>query len=372
MSAIGYTACAVSSVFFGSMFVPVKSYDTRDGIFAQWMMSIAILLVGFVVFAYTGFVGFYPLAMLGGASWCIGNYHVHYQVYNVIRYSGNATAIPIIQRLGLAVSILIWNTSNCLTGWAGGRFGLFGMKPQVPASPYLNYLGLIFVIIGGSIFAQVKSEPASSASSKKSNRASFDMENLNSEEKKALNTTESSDDGGLDTEIIRPKKDLNSGSQRLMAFITALIAGVFYGMTFVPVIRMIDNEDLYVGYPKDGLSYVFSHYFGIFITSTIIFVIYSIFRRNQPYAPPNLFLPGMAAGCFWAIAQTSFFVANQHLSSAVTFPIISQMPGCIAAAWSIFYYREIHGKRNFLLLGAAMSITITGAVLVGISKEFKF
>lgn len=36
------------------------------------MMSIAILLVGFIVFATTGFPGFYPLAMLGGASWCIG------------------------------------------------------------------------------------------------------------------------------------------------------------------------------------------------------------------------------------------------------------------------------------------------------------
>lgn len=351
---IELAACAVSSVFFGSMFVPIKSYDSRDGIFAQWMMSIAILLVGFIVFATTGFPGFYPLAMLGGASWCIGN----------------ATAIPIISRLGLAVSILVWNTSNCLVGWAGGRFGLFGMKAQVPASPFLNYLGLVFVVIGGSIFAQVRSEPLPIA--KKTSRTSFDLENLNSEEKKALNTTESSDDGGLETEVLRPDKNLNSGTQRFFAFITAIVAGFFYGMTFVPVIRMIDNPQLYPFYPQDGISYVFSHYFGIFITSTIIFVIYSIFRRNQPYAPPNLFLPGMAAGCLWAVAQTSFFVANQHLSQTVTFPIISQMPGCIAAAWSIFYYREIRGKKNFILLGAAMSITITGATLVGLSKNIKF
>lgn len=354
MSAIGAMACAVSSVFFGSMFVPIKSYDTKDGIFAQWMMSIAILLVGFVVFAYTGFPGFYPIAMLGGASWCIGN----------------ATAIPIIQRLGLAVSILVWNTSNCLIGWASGRFGLFGTNASIPASPFLNYLGLVFVIIGGSIFAQVRSEPPNQK--KKPSRTSFEMENLNSEEKKALNTTESSDDGGVETEIVRPAKDLGSESQRLIAFVAAVISGLFYGMTFVPVSRMIDNPQIYKGYPSVFLPYVFSHYFGIFLTSTIIFVIYIIFRRNQPYAPPTLFLPGMAAGLLWAIAQTSFFVANQHLSSAVTFPIISQMPGCIAAMWSIFYFREIRGKRNFMLLGAAMSITITGAILVGLSKTFKF
>uniref|UniRef100_A0A8R1DQ15 Transmembrane protein 144 n=1 Tax=Caenorhabditis japonica TaxID=281687 RepID=A0A8R1DQ15_CAEJA len=331
------------------MFVPIKSHDSRDGIFAQWMMSIAILLVGFIVYAFIGFPGFYPLAMLGGASWCLGN----------------ATAIPIISRLGLAVSILIWNTTNCLTGWAGGRFGLFGMKAQLPASPLLNYLGLICVVIGGSLFAQVRSEP--SAPSKK-RAADFDMEQLSSEEKKALKG-DSSDEA---VEVLKPEKDLNSGAQRLMAFGAALIAGVFYGMTFVPVIRMIDNPDLYPGYPTDGISYVFSHYFGIFLTSTILFVTYSIFRKNKPYAPPTLFLPGMAAGTLWAIAQTSFFVANQHLSQTVTFPIISQMPGCIAAAWSIFYYKEIRGRRNFLLLGAAMSITITGAILVGLSKAIEF
>lgn len=37
-----------------------------------------------------------------------------------------------------------------------------------------------------------------------------------------------------------------------MAFLTALAAGVFYGMTFVPVIRMIDNPDLWViSYPLE-------------------------------------------------------------------------------------------------------------------------
>ncbi|CAI2300749.1 unnamed protein product [Caenorhabditis sp. 36 PRJEB53466] len=348
-ASIGMAACAVSSLFFGSMFVPIKSYDTRDGIFAQWMMSIAILLVGFAVFVATEFPGFYPLAMLGGASWCLGN----------------ATAIPIINRLGLAVSILIWNTTNCLTGWAGGRFGLFGMKASVPASPTLNYLGLVCVVLGGSLFAQVRSEPAPAKSAR---RADFDMEQMDSEEKKALKTGESSEENEEQIAV----KNLNSGPQRLIAFFAALIAGVFYGMTFVPVNRMIDNPELYPGVPQEGISYVFSHYFGIFLTSTALFVLYSIFRRNKPYAPPTLFLPGMAAGCLWAVAQTSFFIANQHLSQTVTFPIISQMPGCIAAAWSIFYYREIRGRRNFVLLACAMCITITGAVLVGLSKTIQF
>ncbi|PIO67834.1 hypothetical protein TELCIR_10404 [Teladorsagia circumcincta] len=35
----------------------------------------------------------------------------------------------------------------------------------------------------------------------------------------------------------------------------AIMAGVFYGLNFVPVIYMIDNPHRYHGYPVDGLSY---------------------------------------------------------------------------------------------------------------------
>lgn len=61
---------------------------------------------------------------------------------------GNATAVPIIRRLGMALGILIWNTTNCLSGWAGGNFGLFGMKARPAANPLLNYVGLACVIVG--------------------------------------------------------------------------------------------------------------------------------------------------------------------------------------------------------------------------------
>lgn len=91
--AIGLCACGVSAVFFGSMFVPIRKYDASDGkvyptvgelgyfnydflsgMFAQWVMSAAILFIGFLVFCLQGFPGFYPLAMLGGMFWTIGNY----------------------------------------------------------------------------------------------------------------------------------------------------------------------------------------------------------------------------------------------------------------------------------------------------------
>lgn len=85
--------------------------------------------------------------MIGGVCWAIGN----------------VTAVPIISTIGLGLGILIWGTTNCLVGWACGRFGLFGINGFVPfdhlsqisknlasepRSPAINYFGLVLVIIG--------------------------------------------------------------------------------------------------------------------------------------------------------------------------------------------------------------------------------
>ncbi|PAV82076.1 hypothetical protein WR25_26996 isoform B [Diploscapter pachys] len=261
---IGLAACGVCLVFFGSMFVPVRSCDSGDGIFVQWLMSLAILIVGFFTFWIQNFPGFYPLAMLGGAFWTIGN----------------ATAIPIMHRIGMAMGMLIWNTANCTMGWAGGRFGLFGMKANIPASPILNYAGLACVIIGGILFSQVKSTPAEANEQKKAKRHSEDIEN--SAEKQALNPNPGSDtDDAGDVQIAVPakqKENTVSEKEKIGAILLSLLAGAFYGNTFVPVIYMTDHPEIFVGYPTDQLSYVFSHFFGIFLTATVIFVFYAIFK----------------------------------------------------------------------------------------------
>ncbi|VDM51234.1 unnamed protein product, partial [Toxocara canis] len=71
----GLAACAVSSLFFGSMFVPLKTQDAGDGLFTQWVMGAAIFVIGMIVNAYEGFPTFHPLAMLGGALWATGSMH---------------------------------------------------------------------------------------------------------------------------------------------------------------------------------------------------------------------------------------------------------------------------------------------------------
>jgi hypothetical protein len=95
-------------------------------------MCLAIFFVGLGTFAYNDFNGFYPLAMLGGACWSLGN----------------LMAIPIINELGLGLSLLLFSINNCLTNFIVGTFGLFGLKPRPAETLWLNIVGMGLVLVG--------------------------------------------------------------------------------------------------------------------------------------------------------------------------------------------------------------------------------
>ena len=46
---VGFLCAAVAVICFGSNFVPVKKYETGDGMFFQWVMCTCIWLAGFIV-----------------------------------------------------------------------------------------------------------------------------------------------------------------------------------------------------------------------------------------------------------------------------------------------------------------------------------
>uniref|UniRef100_A0A1I7U367 Transmembrane protein 144 n=1 Tax=Caenorhabditis tropicalis TaxID=1561998 RepID=A0A1I7U367_9PELO len=344
--AVGLSACALSSILFGSMFVPVKTCQSGNGVFVQWLMSIAILLVGVVVYATQEFPEFEPLAMLGGVFWALGN----------------ATAVPIMNTIGIGMGMLVWGTTNCVSGWAAGRFGLFGINATLPTYPILNYFGLVLVVIGGFLFSQIRPNE-SQLSSERSPLMVAPEDDL---------ADEVAPD---DSDIVVPRggavpsiPGTHRNKKRLVAIITSLVAGVFYGITFVPVIYIQDHPERYPTAPKTGLGYVFSHYTGIFCAASTIMIGYTVLSRNNPFASSRLIGPSLTAGSMWGVAQSSWFVANDNLSQAVSFPIISMVPGVIAALWSVFYFRDITGSRNLRLLSIAVTITMTGAICVGVSK----
>jgi hypothetical protein len=67
----GYLFILGSSFFWGSNFVPVKQFETGDGMFFQLILCVAIWSSGFIVNAARGFPKFYPLPVVGGIFWTV-------------------------------------------------------------------------------------------------------------------------------------------------------------------------------------------------------------------------------------------------------------------------------------------------------------
>ena len=65
--------------------------------------------------------------------------------------------------------------------------------------------------------------------------------------------------------------------RRPLGIVMSLVSGIFYGVNFDPPTYLMDH-----GHSQNGLDYVFSHFCGIYITSTAFFVIYCMISKNKP------------------------------------------------------------------------------------------
>ncbi|KAK6054790.1 hypothetical protein COOONC_07704 [Cooperia oncophora] len=137
---VGAVATVVSAVTYGSTYVPVYWFEIGDGLYFQWLMCIGQMLFGAIILGFTSWPPVFPLAMLSGVFFTFGN----------------ALTIFIMDRIGMAVGYLLWNTVTCVTGWALTRFGLLGNPQQLPHDNVMNIIGVITVCIGGCFFATIK------------------------------------------------------------------------------------------------------------------------------------------------------------------------------------------------------------------------
>ena len=357
----GYAAVAIAVLFFGSNFVPVKKYDTGDGMFYQWLMASAIFLWGLGLqlylcfnpppgdtvadlFASQGLFGsrisradayaarFEPLAVLGGAFWALGN----------------TMSVPAINAIGLSMGLLIWGSTNMLMGWATGRFGLFGTHADALASPDLNSMGIGLAVAALCLYTLVKAEAG-------------DPQRYAELDERDLFPT------GTAPKVQTAAQAAASAARRVAGVAMAMTAGLLFGNTFTPPTYLMHNE---LGSPHP-LDYVFAHFCGIYALSTAAFVAYCGYkgaRGAAPFVDGRLVLPGLLSGLMWAAAQTCWFVANDALSMSVAFPLITSGPGVVSAAWGVLVFKEIRGTRNYCVLALAVSLTIAGCVMIGMSR----
>ena len=69
----------------------------------------------------------------------------------------------------------------------------------------------------------------------------------------------------------------------------------------------------------------------------------------------------------WSLANVCFYLSVNALSQAISYPISNSGPPIVASLWGVLLYKEIKGVRNLLILLAGFAVSITGAVLTGLS-----
>ncbi|XP_029644145.1 transmembrane protein 144-like isoform X1 [Octopus sinensis] len=339
----GYISSAISVIFYGSNFVPVKQFETGDGMFFQWVLSSGIFLVGLVINMYKQSV-FYPLAMVGGVIWA----------------TGNLCVVTILKTIGLSLGLCIWATTSLLMGWLSSSYGWFGIKEEKSHNMVMNYIALAFAILSGITYTLVKSEVSTSDSNDPPYREVIEYDpDITASANSAPVIQDEVDEGITVINKLSPTK------KRILGTVLAIGSGCLYGLNFVPAIYI---QDHYSGASPNGLDYVFAHYCGIYLTASVYFCIYVIFMRNKPVVYPKAILPGIISGIMWGVATACFFVANAVLLEPVSFPIITSGPMLIASAWGVLLFKEIKGLKNMLILFLAFGLTIVTVVLSGLSK----
>ncbi|XP_064441283.1 transmembrane protein 144 isoform X3 [Mirounga angustirostris] len=355
---IGFISSSVAVLLFGSNFVPLKKYDTGDGMFLQWVLCAAIWLIALVVNLILHCPKFWPFAMVGGCIWATDIW---------LRYSKELSPWNRRRKRGRELMCIFpfYCVTICWTCYmhhsplifTNMRFGWFGMDAEEVSKPVLNYVGAGLSVVSAFIFLFIKSEIPNST-------CSVDATPLMTDH--VINNTQDScpDYSWVDK--------LSTVQQRTVGCSLAVISGILYGSTFVPIIYIKDhskkNDSVYAGASQYDLDYVFAHFSGIFFTSTVYFLAYCIAMKNNLKLYPEAVLPGFLSGVLWAIATCCWFIANHALSAVVSFPIITAGPGFIAAMWGVFMFKEIQGLQNYLLMIFAFFIILSGALCTAFSK----
>ncbi|RCN30240.1 hypothetical protein ANCCAN_23991 [Ancylostoma caninum] len=132
-------------------------------------------------------------------------------------------------------------------------------------------------------------------------------------------------------QLPKSQKDLKKGDEievsstaRLIATLCTVFVGCLYGNMLTPVSYLIVKYQT-AGNPMHYTTFFFSFCVGAILTSTVIFMIYSGFRKNRPFVNPELTLPSLVSGLMYGGATCCFFIASEHLDPVSSSYILKQL-----------------------------------------------
>lgn len=328
----------------------------------------------------------FPQGILGGALFAVAN-----------------LLIPtVVNTLGLGIGFMLWNATNIGMGYGISRFGLFGVAPTVPSSPWLSAVGIAFML--GSIVVYGLIEPTltppradersplvglptttATIGSAGSARAGKDLSRASSHESlpSALLHPELPNYGPFTLPPADSKNahvtlaDAAAEKQRkAIGTVIALLVGAFLSCCLVPFANWQQtckpststanpSESTVVLATCDPLSFVFSQCLGIYVASTLAFLLYSLLHRFvlRRSMPRSVMRPAYACGVLWGLGLGGQLYATGQLGFDQAYPVTSIGPAMVSMLWSACYFREIQGPRNLAILAAATTMVLVGTVL---------
>jgi hypothetical protein len=186
------------------------------------------------------------------------------------------------------------------------------------------------------------------------------------------------DDSGM-AAAAKPLKltaHLTPSQKRAFGIVASVVAGLLSGSTFAPPQFVVDataewdgtGAPPFPGASTQLINYLFSHFCGIFLSSTAYMMVYVVARRNRPWISAELTLPSFLGGVCWGVATVGWFIGNQALSMTIAYPIITIGPGLVSMAIGAVVYREVSGRRATVLITASTLIYAAASVLIVLSK----
>ncbi|KAN0007395.1 hypothetical protein ACTFIU_000594 [Dictyostelium citrinum] len=355
---IGYIGSAAAIIGFGSNYVPVKKYPVGNGLSYAFVLSIGGLCVAFIAMMIHGTFVFSPIGILGGSLWAMANLLI----------------IPIIKLVGLGLGVLLWSSIGIVVGFFSGKFGWLGLDKQIVTHDWMNWLGFVGIVISIFCFFFIKpsleddKDYGINNKQHKNKRGYIDpMEN---EEFPILRGSVNGDgpivinkyniDNSDSTETIFDK--IPTKFKTVAGISMSIICGVLLGVNMIPMQLWKQNHP-----EASPFDIIFSQFAGVFLFNAFTFMFYAMIKRTPQIYPKTIF-PSFISGVMWGIANCGLMVSTQNLGYTVGYPISCSGPMIISSLWSVFYFREIKGTKNLLILCGSFLFLISGIILLAFSS----
>ncbi|RHY32041.1 hypothetical protein DYB32_002930 [Aphanomyces invadans] len=161
----------------------------------------------------------------------------------------------------------------------------------------------------------------------------------------------------------------NAADERKRKYIgvgLALFLGCILGNCLTPYVLWQQSCTAVGG--CNPLNFLFSQCMGIYVTSTVCFLIYaSFFRYHKRSMPRSAMRPAYVSGLLWAMGLAGQLLSAGNLGFDMVYPLTSIGPAMVSMLWSAIYFKEIEGKRNMTIMAIGTAMIVAGTALRAIA-----